>query len=80
MNVSQKLLLFLVKKFNKVLKRTDKRSRANVKDKASNNFKNICFQRKSKDEEKPNKGKGIQCHECEGYSHIKDECLMFLKK
>lgn len=34
-------IALLGRKFNKVLKRTDKTSRTNVKDKASDNFKNI---------------------------------------
>lgn len=67
-------------KFNKSLKRLDKISRTNVKGKGSDNFKNIDFQYKRKDEDKPNKGKGIQCHECEGLDHIKVECPTFLKK
>lgn len=24
--------------------------------------------------------KGVQCHECEGYDHIRPECATFLKK
>jgi len=24
--------------------------------------------------------KGVQCHECEGYGHIRTECATFLKK
>lgn len=35
---------------------------------------------KIKDEDKTNKGKGIKCFECEGFSHIKTECPTFLKK
>lgn len=27
-----------------------------------------------------NKGKGIQCHECEGFVHITAECTNFLRK
>lgn len=52
----------------------------NVENKVSNNFKNIGPQCKRKDEDKPNKGKWIQCHKCEGFYHIKVECPTFLKK
>ena len=44
------------------------------------NSKSLGFQRRGKDEERPNRSKGIQCHECEGYGHIKAECPTFLKK
>src|ERR1044072_3058372 len=79
-------LALLSKKFNRAFKRFDRRSRPNVNDKMSDNVKkfdnsrNAGFQRKYKDDEKPSKAKGIQCHECEGYGHIKTECTTLLKK
>ena len=79
-------LALLGRKFNKAFKKFDKRSRPNVNDKLSDNFKkfenprNASFQHKGKDDERSNKFKGIQCHECEGYGHIKSECPTFLKK
>ncbi|XP_058726445.1 uncharacterized protein LOC131597794 [Vicia villosa] len=36
--------------------------------------------RRSKTEEKPNQGKGIQCHGYEGYGNIRVECPTYLKK
>ena len=30
--------------------------------------------------EKNSRYKGVQCHECEGYGHIRTECATFLKK
>ena len=30
--------------------------------------------------EKPKEGKGVQCHECDGYGHIITECGTYLKK
>jgi len=30
--------------------------------------------------EKNNQYKGVQCHECEGYGHIRTECATFHKK
>jgi len=50
-----------------------------VKDMLSDNFMNIGFSRKNKTEERPNKGKGVQCYECEGYGHTKAKCPTFLK-
>src|ERR1044072_8774839 len=44
------------------------------------NSRNTSFQCRGKDDERPNKSKGIPCHECEGYGHIKPECPTFLKK
>src|ERR1044072_962921 len=79
-------LTLLGRKFNKAFKKFDRRSRPNVTDKLSDNFRkfensrNASFQRKGKDDERPNKSRGIQCHECKGYDHIKSECQTFLKK
>jgi len=36
--------------------------------------------RKVKTDENSNQSKGVQCHECEGYGHIKTECATYLKK
>ena len=63
------------RKFNKALM-----SMKNVQDKVLDNFKNIGHRHKSIDEDKPNRGEGIQYHECEGFCHIKYECHTFLKK
>ncbi|XP_057432497.1 uncharacterized protein LOC130725270 [Lotus japonicus] len=35
---------------------------------------------KGKEEDKTGRGKGIQCHECEGFGHIKAECPTYMKK
>lgn len=68
------------RKFNKALKRLDRRWRKNVEDKVPNKFKNIGLKRHTKVEDKPIKGKKIQRHECEGLGHIKAEFPTFLKK
>lgn len=34
---------------------------------------------KSREGDKPNKGNGIQCHECEGFRHILEKCTNFLR-
>ena len=79
-------LALLGRKFNKAFKKFDRRSRPNVTDKLSDNFRkidnsrNTSFQRRGNDDEMPNMSKGIQCHVCERYDHIKSECPTFLKK
>src|ERR1044072_8191805 len=79
-------LALLGRKFNKAFRKFDRRSRPYVSDKLSDNFKkpenprNTSFQRKGKYDERPNKFKGIQCHECEGYGHSKSEYPTYLKK
>ncbi|XP_057444286.1 uncharacterized protein LOC130736472 [Lotus japonicus] len=78
-SISEAIAL-LGRKFNKVLKRLDKRSRPNVQDKRLDNFKNQQFQRRVKDEDKIGNGRGVQCHECEGFGHIRTECATYLKK
>ena len=30
--------------------------------------------------EKSSQGKGIKCHECEGFGHIRSECPTYLKR
>ena len=71
-------VVLLGKQFNKVLKRMDRRSRPNVRNIPFDIRKGSEYQRKS--EEKPSQSKGIQCHGCEGYGHIKAECPTHLKK
>jgi len=34
----------------------------------------------TKTDEKSTQYKGVQCHECEGYGHIRTECATFLKR
>src|ERR1044072_2927537 len=79
-------LALLGRKFNKAFMKLDRKSKPNVSDKLSDNYRkannarSLGFQRKGKDEERPSRSRGIQCHECEGYGHIKSECPTFLKK
>src|ERR1044072_1628596 len=79
-------LALLGRKFNRACKKFDRRSRPNVNDKLSDNVKkfdnsrNAGFQHRFEDDEKPSRAKGIQCHECEGYGHMKTECTTLLKK
>lgn len=65
------VIVFVGRKFNKALKKLDRRCGINFKDKVSDKFNTISPQCKNKEDDKPNKGKGIQCHESEGFGHIK---------
>ncbi|MCI55948.1 gag-protease polyprotein, partial [Trifolium medium] len=52
----------------------------NVKHISQDISRNTSTQRKPKTDEKSNQGKGVQCHECEGYGHIRIECATYMKK
>ncbi|KAK2388033.1 hypothetical protein QL285_061754 [Trifolium repens] len=73
-------IAMLGRQFNKVLKRVDHRNRQNGQsikfdiNKQPNNFK------KNKPEEESSQNKGVQCHECEGYGHIRSECGTYQKR
>src|SRR3954464_5774863 len=70
----------LGKQFNKIIRSMDQRPRSNVKNISSDISRSYNSGRRDKSEEKYNHSKGIQCHECEGYGHIKAECPTYLKK
>ncbi|XP_045789080.1 uncharacterized protein LOC123884116 [Trifolium pratense] len=70
-------MVLLGKQFNKVLKGMDKRPRTSVPDTGRNTNRNF---RKPMSDEKTSLNKSVQCHECEGYEHIRTECATFLKK
>ncbi|XP_057425914.1 uncharacterized protein LOC130719307 [Lotus japonicus] len=78
-NLSEDIAL-LGRKFNKVMRKFDRKARPNVADKRPDIIKNSGNALKNKEEDKSNKAKGVQCHECEGYGHIRFECATFLKK
>ncbi|KAK2428670.1 gag-protease polyprotein [Trifolium repens] len=73
-------IAMLGRQFNKVLKRVDRRNRQNGQsirfdiNKQPNNFK------KNKPAEKSSQSKGVQCHECEGYGHIRSKCGTYQKR
>ncbi|CAJ2658356.1 unnamed protein product [Trifolium pratense] len=69
-------MVLLGKQFNKVLKRMDKRSKTGAADIGRNTYRN--FRKPVNEKSAPNKG--VQCHECEGFGHIRSECGTFLKK
>ena len=58
----------------------DVRSKANVKNITSDISKSNNAGRRTRSDEKPKEGKGVQCHECDGYGHIRTECGTYLKK
>jgi len=68
------------KQFRRILKQVDRRPRSNVQNIKSNidnqpeNIKNV------KTDEKSTQSKRVQCHECEGYGHIRTECATFFKR
>ena len=68
------------KQFNKVLKQADWRSRSY----GQNTRYNISEQQDNVNNtgtiDKRDQSKGVQCHECEGYGHIRTECATFLKR
>jgi len=73
-------MVLLGRQFNNTLKRMDRRRRPNVKNISSDIGKNSDSQRKTKAEEQPNQGKGLQCYGCEGFGHVRSECPTHLKK
>ncbi|KAI5409826.1 hypothetical protein KIW84_055327 [Lathyrus oleraceus] len=70
----------LGRQFNKLLKKMDVRSRANVKNISSDISKSNNARRRARSDEKLKEGKEVQCYECDGYGHIRTECGTYLKK
>ncbi|GAU44433.1 hypothetical protein TSUD_100800 [Trifolium subterraneum] len=73
-------MVLLGKQFNKVMRRMDRKTKGNVPNirfdisKSANNF------RRTKTDDKVGQSKGVQCHECESFGHIRTECGTFLKR
>ncbi|XP_058771038.1 uncharacterized protein LOC131644531 [Vicia villosa] len=78
-NLSESIAM-LGKQFNKIIRRMDQKPRPNVKNISSDTNRSYDSGRRAKPEEKYNHSKGIQCHGCEGYGHIRAECPTYLKK
>ncbi|XP_058775546.1 uncharacterized protein LOC131649805 [Vicia villosa] len=53
---------------------------SNVKNKPLDISNNQDVGRRSRTEDRSYQGKGVQCHECEGYGNIKAECPTYLKR
>jgi hypothetical protein len=70
----------LGRQFNRLLKKMDVRSKANVKNISSDISKSNNVGRRARSDEKPKEGKEVKCYECDGYGHIRTECGTYLKK
>jgi hypothetical protein len=70
----------LGRQFNKLMKKMDVRSKSNVKNISSDISMSNDVGRRTRFDEKSKQGKGVQCHECDGYGHIRAECGTYLKK
>lgn len=73
-NLAEAIAL-LGKQFNRIIKRMGHRPKSIEKNSESSKSGELSKKTKSDD-----KGKGIQCHGCEGFGHIKAECPSYLKK
>ncbi|MCI04313.1 gag-protease polyprotein [Trifolium medium] len=73
-------IVLLGRQFNKILKRMERRPRPNARNIRFDISKQGSTPKKTRNDEKENQGKGVQCHECEGFGHIRLECATYLKK
>ncbi|KAK2428549.1 putative mitochondrial protein [Trifolium repens] len=73
-------IAMLGRQFNKVLKRVGGRNRQNGQSIRFDINKQQNSLKKTKPEDKSSQGKGVQCHECEGYGHIRSECGTYQKR
>ena len=74
-----KNLALLGKQFNRIMKHIVRRPMSNGQNIRSNNDQHARNEEYVKPDEKRNQYKRVQCHECEGYGHIRTECATFLK-
>ena len=75
-----KSLALLGRQFKKIFKRFDRRSRPNGQNIRFNIDNQPSKEKMTRPDEVDSHYKGVQCHECEGYGHIRTECATFLKK
>ncbi|CAJ2656756.1 unnamed protein product [Trifolium pratense] len=73
-------MVLLGRQFNTIMKRMDKKSKFNVPSIKLDINKQTNDQRRARSDEKTSQSEAVQCHECEGYGHIKAECPTFLKR
>jgi hypothetical protein len=73
-------LALIGRQFNKLLRKMDRRPKKNYTNIQTDTNKQGSTSSKAKTDKKPSQGKGVQCHECEGYGHIRTECGTYLKK
>ena len=75
-----KNIVLLGKKIRRISKQVDKRPMSNVQNIRSNIDNQPGNMKNARTGEKINQSKGVQCHECEAYGHIRTECATFLKR
>jgi hypothetical protein len=73
-------MALLGRQFKKIFKRFDRRSRPNGQNIRPNIDNQPSKEKVTRPDEMNSHYKGVQCHECEGYDHIRTECATFLKK
>jgi hypothetical protein len=73
-------LALLGRQFKKIFKRFDRRSRPNGQNIRPNIYNQPSKEKMARSDEMNSHYKGVQCHECEGYGHIRTKCATFLKK
>ena len=78
-NLSENLVL-LGRQFKRIMKQVNRRPKGNGQNIRFNIDKQQSNAKNDRTGEKKNHYKGVQCHECEGYGHIRTECATFLKK
>jgi hypothetical protein len=73
-------LALLGKQVKKIFKKFDRRSRPNGQNIRPNIDNQPSKEKMARSDEMKSHYKGVQCHECVGYGHIRTECAAFLKK
>ena len=73
-------LALLGRQFKKIFRRFDRRSRPNGQNIRPNIDNQLSKEKMVRSDEMNSHYKGVQCHKCEGYGHIRTECDTFLKK
>jgi hypothetical protein len=73
-------IAMLGRQFNKLQRRVDRRPRRNVRNIQTDISKLGNTSTKTKTDDKSTQNKGVQCHECEGFGHIRTECGTYLKR
>ncbi|MCH83329.1 gag-protease polyprotein, partial [Trifolium medium] len=77
-NISDSIAL-IGKQLNRVIQRMEKKSGTNVKANQLNINKGTSTQKKIREEDQGYQGR-VQCHECEGFGHIKPDCPNFIRR
>jgi hypothetical protein len=73
-------LALLGRQFKKIFKKFDRRSRPNGQYIRPNIDNQPSKEKMARSDEMNSHYKGVQCHECEGYGHIRTECATFSKE